>query len=62
MTMVSRREKASRGRVGVHRAHGPFDAGIHGLEHVQRFGAAALAHDDAVGAHTQRGAQQNGAG
>ena len=28
-------------------------AGIHGLEHVDRLGAANLAEDDAVGAHTQ---------
>ena len=51
------RESVAR-RVGVHRAHGALDAGVHGLQHVQRFGAAALADDDAVGTHTQRGAQQ----
>ena len=59
MTMVSRRENASRGRVGVHRAHRPLDAGVHRLQHVQRFGAAALADDDAVRPHAQRGAQQH---
>src|ERR1035437_2425787 len=47
------------GCIGVHRAHGPLDAGVHGLEHVQGFGAAALANDDAVGAHAEGGAQQN---
>ena len=51
------RERVAR-RVGVDRAHGPLDAGVHGLQHVQRFGAAALADDDAVGPHAQRGAQQ----
>ena len=44
--------------VGVDRAHGALHAGVHGLQHVQRFGAAALADDDAVGPHAQRGAQQ----
>ena len=29
-------------------------AGVHGLHHVERLGAAALAHDDAVGPHAQR--------
>src|ERR1022692_1983896 len=47
------------GCIGVHRAHGPLDAGVHGLQHVQGFGAAALADDDAVGAHAEGGAQQN---
>ena len=28
-------------------------AGVHRLEHVERFAAAALADDDTVGAHTQ---------
>jgi hypothetical protein len=39
--------------------HGAFDAGVHRLKHIQRFGAAALADDDAVGAHAERGAQQH---
>ena len=29
-------------------------AGVHGLEHVERLGAADLADDDAVGAHAER--------
>ncbi len=33
-------------------------AGVHGLEHVQRLRAAALADDDPVGAHAQRVAHQ----
>ena len=40
ITMVSRREKASRGGVGVDGGHGAVVAGVHGLQHVQRFGAA----------------------
>jgi hypothetical protein len=31
---------------------------IHRLHHVERFRAAALANDDAIGAHTQRIAEQ----
>ena len=42
----------------MHGAHRALDAGVHGLQHIQRFGAAALADDDAVGPHTQRGADQ----
>ena len=52
------RKRIARG-VGVYRAHGSLDARVHGLQHVQRFRAAALAHDDAVGPHAERGAQQN---
>jgi hypothetical protein len=33
--------------------HGAVVAGVHGLEHVQRFTAAALADDDAVGPHAE---------
>ena len=33
-------------------------AGVHGLEHVQRLGAADLADDDAVGPHAQGVANQ----
>src|ERR1035438_981808 len=40
-------------RIGVHRGHGTVVAGVHGLQHVERFGAAGFAHDDAVGAHTE---------
>ena len=28
--------------------------GVHGLEHIQSLGSAALADDDAVGSHAQR--------
>ena len=55
------RERVAR-RVGVDRAHRALDAGVHRLQHVERFGAAALADDDAVGPHTERGAQQHAAG
>src|SRR5579872_784146 len=41
-------------RVGVNRGHRAFVAGIHGLEHVEGFLAAALAEDHAVGPHAQR--------
>ena len=51
--MLSRRARASRGRVGVHRGQRSLVAGVHGLQHVEGFLAAHLAHDDAVGAHTQ---------
>ena len=40
-------------RVGVQRGHRAVVAGVHGLQHVERFGAAALADDDPVGPHTQ---------
>jgi hypothetical protein len=40
-------------RVGVNGGHRAFVAGVHGLQHVEGFFAADLAHDDAVGAHTQ---------
>ena len=40
-------------RVGVNRRQAPVVAGVHGLQHVERFGAADLADDDAVGTHTQ---------
>ena len=36
------------------RAHAAVVAGVHGLQHVERFGAAHLADDDAVGPHAQR--------
>src|SRR5579875_1388763 len=37
--------------VGVDRAHRAVMAGVHRLQHVERFGAADLAEDDAVRAH-----------
>ena len=45
--------EASRGAVGVDRGERAVVAGVHGLEHVERLAAAALADDDAVGPHTQ---------
>jgi hypothetical protein len=46
------RERIAR-RVGVHGRHAAVVTGIHRLQHVERFGAAALADDDAIGAHAQ---------
>ena len=40
-------------RVRVNRGERAVVAGVHGLQHVQRFFAADLTDDDAVGAHTQ---------
>src|SRR6516164_3589132 len=40
------------------RRHRAIVAGVHRLKHVERFGAAYLAEDDAVGAHAQSIAQQ----
>ena len=51
--MVSMRASVSRGLlewIGGDRA---VVAGVHGLEHVEGLAAAALADDDAVGAHAQ---------
>ena len=45
-------------RVGVDRRQRAVVAGVHGLEHVERLGAADLADDDAVGPHAQRVAHQ----
>ena len=45
-------------RVRVDRGQRALVAGVHGLEHVERLGAADLAHDDAVGAHAQRVADE----
>ena len=45
-------------RVGVNGGERTVVAGVHGLEHVQRLGPAALAHDDAVGPHAQGVAHQ----
>ena len=57
-TITSRREIASRGRVGVDRGERSVVTGIHGLQHVERFFAADLADDDAVRPHTQAVDQQ----
>ena len=38
--------------------HAPVVAGVHRLQHVQRFGAANLTDEDAVGAHSKTVAQQ----
>ena len=56
--MASRRENASRGVLAWMVRHRAFDAGVHRLQHVERFGAAALADDDAVRPHAERGAHQ----
>ena len=40
--------------VGVDGGHRAFMTGVHGLQHVEGFFAAALAENDAVGPHTQR--------
>ena len=47
------RQRVARG-VGVDRAHRAVVAGVHRLQHVDRFLAADLAEDDAVGPHAQR--------
>ena len=44
--------------VGVHRGQRSVVAGVHGLQHVQRFLAAHLADHDAVRPHTQAVDQQ----
>ena len=41
-------------RIGVDRRHRTFVAGVHRLQHVEGFLAAALAEDDPVGTHAQR--------
>ena len=53
-TIVSRRARASRGRVGVHGRDRAVVAGVHRLQHVERGGVTDLTDDDAVGAHAQR--------
>ncbi len=45
-------EGVARG-VGVDGRHLAFVAGVHGLDHVERFRAATLADDDPVGPHTK---------
>ena len=49
----SRRDSASRGDVGVQRAHRAVVAGVHRLQQVERLGSAHLADDDALGPHAQ---------
>src|SRR5438876_3664423 len=39
--------------VGVNGGEGTIMTCVHGLEHVQRFLTTDLAHDDAIGTHTQ---------
>ena len=56
--MFSSRVSASRGLLAWIVRHRAVMAGVHRLQHVERFFAAALADDDAVGAHTQRVLQQ----
>ena len=51
------RQRVAR-RVGMHRGHRAFVAGVHRLQHVERLGTARLAQDDAVGPHAQRVAHQ----
>ena len=40
-------------RVGMDGGHAAVVAGVHGLQHVEGFRSAYLAHDDAVGPHAQ---------
>ncbi len=51
------REQVAR-RIGMRRGQRTFMAGIHGLQHIERFTAAAFADDDAIGTHAQRIAYQ----
>src|SRR5690606_7030699 len=39
--------------IGVNGGKRTFMARVHGLHHVERFGATHLTHDNTVGAHTQ---------
>ena len=41
------------GGVGVNGGHRSFVAGVHRLEHVQRFAGSHFADDDSIGTHTQ---------
>ena len=43
----------------MERGERPVVAGVHGLQHVDRLGAAYLAHDDPVGPHTERVDEQH---
>ena len=58
VTITSRREIASRGAVRVDRRQRAVVARVHRLQHVERFLAAHLAHDDPVRPHTQAVDQQ----
>ena len=49
-------------RIGVDRGQRAFVARVHGLQHVERFGTAALADDDPFGPHTQGVFHQVGGG
>ena len=53
-TSVSRRRDGLVRRVRVRRGERAVVARVHRLEHVERLAAAALADDDAVGAHAER--------
>ena len=57
-TMVSMRLERVARRVGVDGRQRAVVTGVHGLQHVERFGAAHLADDDAVGPHAQAVAHQ----
>ncbi len=52
-TMVSKRLRASRGRIGVDGCERAIVARIHRLQHVERFIAANLTDDDSIRTHTQ---------
>ena len=52
-TIVSSRERLSRGAVGVHGGDRAVVAGVHRLQHVEGRAVADLADDDAVGPHPQ---------
>ena len=54
-------QRIARG-VGVDRAHRAVMAGVHRLQHVERFRPAHLADDDAIGPHAQRVAPSGRAG
>src|SRR6185436_16216396 len=41
-------------RIGMRGSHGTIVTRVHGLQHVQRFTAAAFSNDNAFGTHTQR--------
>jgi hypothetical protein len=53
MTMVSTRAKASRAELAWVGGHRTIVTCVHGLHHVERLRAAALADDDAVRAHAE---------
>src|SRR5579871_5363760 len=51
--LLEARDRVARG-IGVDGGHRAFVAGVHRLQHVEGFLAAALAEDDAVGPHAER--------